>query len=147
MRERVTVGIWLLTALGVGIAFPFVAHGQPSPESEISCESPNALQNALTTTPTGGRIIIRSGMCTGNFTLIRDVRIQGSGFDRVTLRAADSALPVVTVPRGSTTTISGVTITGGHVRALTIGRPTLPYSVVSKNRSGCLEGRVNVILH
>src|SRR5688572_630694 len=145
MRERVTVGIWLLTALGVGIAFPFVAHGQPSPESEISCESPNALQNALTTTPTGGRIIIRSGTCTGNFTLIRDVRIQGSGFDRVTLRAADPALAVVTVPRGTTTTISGVTITGGRVGALVSGRATLAFSMVSENLSGGVEVRDNGI--
>ena len=141
MRERVPVGIWLLTALGVGIAFPLVAHARPSSVAEISCDTRDALQNALTTTPTGGRIIIRSGTCTGNFTLIRDVRIQGSGFDRVTLRAADSAMPVVTVPRGTTTTISGVTITGGHVGALISGRATLAFSVVSENLSGGVEVR------
>src|SRR5688572_20097832 len=115
MRERATVGIWMLTAIAVGIAVPLVAHAQPSPETEISCDTRDALQNALAITPAGGRIIIRSGTCTGNLTLTRDVRIQGNGYDRVTLRAADAASPVVTVPRGVTTTVSGVTISGGRV--------------------------------
>jgi Right handed beta helix region len=143
MRERVTVGIWMLTAFGVGIALPLVAHAQPSPEAEISCDTPEALQNALASIPIGGRIIIRSGTCTGNFTLGRDVRIQGSGFDRVTLRAAEPGLPVVTVPRGATTTISGVTITGGRVGALISGRATLAFSLISENLSGGVEVRDN----
>ena len=46
--------------------------------------------------------------------LSRNIRIQGGGFDQVTLRATDPAQPVVTVPRGITATINGVTIAGGR---------------------------------
>jgi hypothetical protein len=141
MRERATVGIWILTAIAVGITVPLVAHAQPSPETEISCETSDALQNALATTPAGGRIIIRSGTCTGNITLTRDVRIQGNGYDRVTLRAADAALPVLTVPRGVTTTVSGVTISGGRVGILINGRASLAFSAVSENLAGGIEVR------
>ena len=121
MRKRIVVGTWMLIAGSVSIAFPLVAHAQPSAESEISCDAPDALQHALITIPAGGRIIVRSGTCTGNFMLSRDIRIQGSGLDQVTLRAADPAQPVVTVPRGITATISGVTIAGGRVGVLVIG--------------------------
>jgi hypothetical protein len=131
----------MLIAIAVGIAFPVVGHAQPSPESEISCAAPDALQQALLLTPTGGRIIVRSGTCTGNFTFTRDVRIQGSGYDQVTLRAADAALPVVTVPRGVTATISGVTISGGRLGALVNGRASLAFSLISENLSGGIEVR------
>lgn len=139
MRARVPVSIWMLIA--VGIAFPLVGHAQPTTEPEISCDTRDALQQALLTTPTGGRIIVRSGTCTGNFTLTRDVRIQGSGYDRVTLRAADASLPVVTVQRGVTATISGVTIAGGRVGALVSGRAALAFSLISENLSGGIEVR------
>ena len=141
MRPRAIVGIWMLIASAMGIALPVVGHAQPSPESEISCETRDALQQALLTTPIGGRVIVRSGICTGNFTLQRDVRIQGSGYDQVTLRAADAALPVVTVPRGVTATISGVTIAGGRVGALISGRASLAFSLISENLSGGIEVR------
>jgi hypothetical protein len=83
---RVVVGIWMLIAGSVSIAFPLVAHAQPSAESEISCDAPDALQHALMTIPAGGRIIVRAGTC--------ELRAQSryphsSGFDQVTLRAAD----------------------------------------------------------
>ena len=141
MRVRAAVGIWMLIAIGMGIAFPVVGHAQPSLEAEISCVAPDALQQALLSTPIGGRIIVRSGTCTGNFTLTRDVRIQGSGYDQVTLRAADAALPVVTVPRGVTATISGVTIAGGRVGALVNGRASLAFSLISENVTGGIEVR------
>lgn len=53
MRERIVVGIWLLIAGSVSIAFPVVAHAQPSADSEISCDAPEALQHALMTIPAG----------------------------------------------------------------------------------------------
>jgi hypothetical protein len=137
------MGIQVLIATSVGIAIPVVAHAQPPAETEISCDAPDALQNALMTVPSGGRIIIRSGTCTGNFALNRDIRIQGSGFDQVTLKAADPAQPVVTVPRGTTTTISGVTISGGQVGVLVIGRASLAFALVSENLSGGIEVRDN----
>jgi predicted outer membrane repeat protein len=136
MRERMAVGIWMLIAGSVGTTLPVVARAQPSVESEISCDTPDALQHELTTIAAGGRIIIRSGTCTGNFTISRDVRIQGSGFDQVALRAADPALPVVTVPRGATATISGVTIAGGRIGILVTGRASLAFTMVSDNLSG-----------
>jgi hypothetical protein len=141
MRMRAAVGIWLLTASAVGIAVPLVAHAQPSAEAEIACDEPDALANALAAAAAGGRIIIRSGTCTGNFTLIRDVRIQGSGDDRVTLRAADQTRPVVTVPRGVTATISGVTISGGRVGALVTGHASMAFATVTENLDGGLEIR------
>jgi hypothetical protein len=141
MKERAAVGIWLLIATSVGIALPLVAHAQPSAETEISCDQPDALANALAATAAGGRIIIRSGTCAGNITLMRDVRIQGGGYDRVTLRATDAALPVVTVPRGVTATISGVTISGGRVGALVNGRASLAFGLVSENLAGGIEVR------
>jgi hypothetical protein len=141
MRERATVGIWLLIAAAVGIALPLVAHAQPLAEAEIACDQPDALANALAATAAGGRIIIRSGTCRGNFTLTRDVRIQGSGDDRVTLRATDPALPVVTVRRGVTATISGVTISGGQVGALVTGHASMAFTTVSENLSGGIDIR------
>ena len=51
--------------------------------------------------------------------------------DQVTLRAADPAQPVVTVPRGITATISGVTIAGGRVGVLVIGRSSLAFTMVT----------------
>ena len=83
MRKRIAVGIWMLIAGSVSIAFPLVAHAQPSAESEISCDATDALQHALMTIPAGGHFIV----CTGNITLCRDIRIQGRGFDQVSLRA------------------------------------------------------------
>lgn len=136
MRERVTVGIWVPIAIAVGITVPLVAHAQPSTEAEISCDQPDALANALAATAAGGRIIIRSGTCTGNFTLTRDIRVQGGGDDRVTLRALDPAQPVVTVRRGVTATISGVTISGGRVGALVTGHASMAFATVSENLSG-----------
>src|SRR5687767_7668878 len=141
MRDRIVVGIWMLTAGSVSIALPVVANAQPSAESEISCDSPDALQHALIAIPAGGRITIRAGTCTGNFTLSRDIRIQGSGFDQVTLRSGDPAQPVVTVPRGITATISGVTIAGGRVGVLVTGRSSLAFSMVSENLAGGIEVR------
>ena len=131
----------MLIAGSVSIAFPVVAHAQPSTEAEISCDAPDALQRALISTPAGGRIIVRAGTCTGNLTLSRDIRIQGSGFDQVTLRSADPAQPVVTVPRGITATISGVTIAGGRVGVLVTGRSSMAFSIVSENLSGGIEVR------
>ena len=93
----------------------------PQQSGEISCDTPDALQHALRSAPAGGRIIIRAGVCTGNFALSRDIRVQGSGLDQVTLKAADPAQPVVTVPRGITATISGVTIKGGTVQEFATG--------------------------
>jgi hypothetical protein len=130
-------------AINVCIALPLIARAQPSSDTEISCETDDALQQALMAAPHGGRIIIRSGTCTANITLMRDVRIQGSGYDRVTLRAADPASPTVTVPRGVTATISGVTIAGGSVGVLAAGRLTLAFSAVSENLLGGIEVRDN----
>jgi hypothetical protein len=141
MNEDARVGSAMLIAISVGIALPLVMHAQPSIETEISCDAPDALQNALATTPSGGRIIIRSGTCTGNFTLARDVRIQGNGYDRVTLRGQDAAFPVLTVPRGVTTTISGVTLAGGRVGAFVTGQAALAFSMVTENLSGGIEVR------
>jgi len=87
MRKRIAVGIWMLIAGSVSIAFPLVAHAQPSAESEISCDATDALQHALMTIPAGGHFIVCAGVCTGNITLCRDIRIQGRGFDQVSLRA------------------------------------------------------------
>lgn len=141
MNEGARVGIAMLIAISLGITVPLVAHGQPSTEAEITCDNPDALQKALATTPTGGRILVRSGICTGNFTLARDVRIQGSGYDRVTLLGADAAQPVLTVPRGISTTLSGITLSGGRVGVLITGRATLAFSLVSENLSGGIEVR------
>lgn len=47
MRKRIVVGTWMLIAGSVSIAFPLVAHAQPSAESEISCDAPDALQHAF----------------------------------------------------------------------------------------------------
>jgi hypothetical protein len=125
--------------MNIGIALP-LAHAQPS-EIEISCDVPNALQDALTAIASGGRIIIRSGTCTGNITLRRDVRIQGAGDDRIILRASDPASPVLTVPRGVTAAIAGVTVAGGRVGVSLAGRASLAFSLVSENLSGGIEVR------
>ena len=70
MRERATVGIRLLIGDGMWVSrFPLSHTRSPLSETEISCDTPDALQNALAATAAGGRIIIRSGTCTGNFTL------------------------------------------------------------------------------
>jgi hypothetical protein len=143
MRERLAVHTLVLLAMNVGIAAPFVAHAQTSPDTEISCDTGEALEKALAATAPGGRIVIRSGTCTGNFKLVRDVRIQGSGYDRVTLRAFDAASPVITVPRGVAATISGVTIAGGRVGVSASGRVSLAFSLVSENLSGGIEIRDN----
>jgi hypothetical protein len=127
--------------MNVGIAAPLDAHAQPSSEIEIACDAGDSLQTALTGLAPGGRIVIRSGTCTGNFTLVRDVRIQGSGYDRATLKAADAALPVVTVPRGVTATISGVSISGGRVGLSSAGRVSLAFTTVAENASGGIEVR------
>jgi hypothetical protein len=137
------VGIWMLTAASLGITVPVVAQAQASAESEIACDAPDALQQALTTAPGGSRIVIRSGTCTGNFTLSRDIRIQGSGFDQVTLKAADPAQPVVTVPRGTSATISGVTMAGGRIGVLVTGRASMAFALVTDNLSGGIEVRDN----
>jgi hypothetical protein len=126
--------------MNVGIALPPPAHAQQS-EQEISCDVHDALQNALTRIAPGGRIIIRSGTCTGNITLVRDVRIQGSGDDRVTLRASDQASPVLSIPRGVTAAIAGVTISGGRVGVLLAGRASLTFTAVTENLSGGIEVR------
>ncbi len=89
----------------------------------------------------GGRIIIRSGTCPGNLVISRDVRIQGGGHDLVSLTATDATLPVVTVPRGVTATISGVTISGGRVGLSSTGRVALAFSLVTENTSGGIEIR------
>jgi hypothetical protein len=141
MRIGAAVGMWILTAMNVGIAVPLVVHAQPSSETEVSCERPGALQHALQTTPAGGRIIIRSGTCTGNVTLIRDVRIQGGGYDRVTLSALDPALPALTVPRGVNATISNVTIAGGRVGLLVTGRASIAFTQIRDNALGGIEVR------
>ena len=143
MSGRLGVRTLVLLAMNVGIAAPFTTYAQSSPDIEISCDAGDALQRALAATASGGRIVIRSGTCIGNFTLVRDVRIQGSGYDRVTLRATDAASAVVTVPRGVTATISGVTIAGGRVGVLATGRVALAFSLVSENRSGGIEIRDN----
>ena len=53
MRVRIAMGIQVLIATSVGIVCPVVAHAQPSLDAEISCDTPDALQSALTTTPSG----------------------------------------------------------------------------------------------
>jgi hypothetical protein len=145
MTERPWVRTAILMAINVGIALPLyaprTAHAQLPLDTEISCDAPDALQSTLTTVAPGGRIIIRSGTCSGNLTLVRDVRIQGSGYDRVTLRATDAAAPVITVPRGVTATISGVTIAGGRVGVSAAGRVALAFSVVTENLAGGIEVR------
>src|SRR5688572_29002730 len=130
----------VLIAMSVGIAAPLDAHAQRVTETEISCEADGgSLQAALTAIQPGGRIVVRSGTCTGNLILSRDVRIQGSGHDLVTLRAADPASPVVSVPIGVTTTISGVTIAGGRIGISTAGRVAIAFAVVSENTAGGIE--------
>jgi len=143
MRVGAAVGIRILTAMQLSIAVPHVVHAQPPAETHVSCEQPGALQRAVEHTPAGGRILIREGTCAGNITLVRDVRIQGAGSDRVILRAADPALPVLTVPRGVTATISNVTLTGGRVGLLVTGRAAMAFAMVSDNASGGIEVRDN----
>lgn len=143
MRVGAAVGIRILIAMNVGIAIPLVAQAQSSAETDISCDQTDALQRAVDSTPAGGRIVIRSGTCNGNLTLVRDVRIQGAGYDRVTLRATDASLPVLTVPRGVTATISNVTLAGGRVGLLVTGRAALAFTMVSDNVSGGVEVRDN----
>jgi hypothetical protein len=143
MRARLAVRTLVLLAITIGIAPPFTTHAQVVPDTEISCDEADAFAKALAVTAPGGRIIIRSGTCAGNVTLVRDVRIQGSGSDRVTLRAVDAGSPVVTIPRGVAATISGVTISGGRVGVLATGRAALAFSLVSENQSGGIEVREN----
>ena len=143
MSERAALRTLVLLAMNVGIAAPLVAHAQPLPEIEIACDAGDSLQAALAAVATGGRIIIRSGTCTGNLTLARDVRIQGNGYDRVMLKATDRALPVVTVPHGVTAVISGVSISGGRVGLWMTGRVLLAFSSVTGNSSGGIEVRDN----
>jgi hypothetical protein len=127
--------------MNVGITAPLVAHAQLLSEIEISCDASDSLQTALGAVAPGGRIIIRSGTCTGNLVISRDVRIQGGGHDLVSLTATDATLPVVMVPRGVTATISGVTISGGRVGLLSTGRVTLAFSLVTENTSSGIEIR------
>jgi hypothetical protein len=143
MSGRLAVRTLVLLAITIGIAAPFTTYAQTGFDTEISCDEGDALEKALAITAPGGRIIIRSGTCTGNVTLMRDVRIQGSGYDRVTLRAMDAGSPVVTIPRGVAATISGVTIAGGRVGVLTKGRAALAFSLISENQSGGIEIRDN----
>jgi len=49
------------------------------------------------------------------------------------------------VPRGATTTISGVTIAGGRLGVLVTGRASLAFVVVSENLSGGTDVRDNGI--
>ena len=141
MNERAAVRTLVLLAMNIGIAAPLTSHAQPLSETEISCDAGDSLQTALANIESGGRIIIRSGICTGNLVLTRDVRIQGGGHDRVTFKAADATSPVVTVPRGVTATISGVTISGGRLGLLITGRVALAFSLVTDNTSGGIEIR------
>ena len=141
MSECAAVRTLVFLAMNVGIAAPLVAHAQPLSEIEISCDAGDSLQTALATVAPGGRIVIRSGTCTGNLVLSRDVRIQGGGYDLVALKAADASLPVVSVPRGVTATISGVTISGGRVGLWSTGRVALAFSLVTENTSGGIEIR------
>jgi hypothetical protein len=129
--------------MNVGIVAPFSTFAQGSLDTEITCDAEDALQKALATTAPGGRIIIRSGTCAGNLMLVRDVRIQGSGYDRVTLRATDPGSAAVTVERGVTATISGVTIAEGRVGVLVTGRAALSFTQITGNLSGGIEVRDN----
>jgi hypothetical protein len=146
MSERVALRTLVVLAMNVGIAAPLPAQAQPASEIEIACDAGDSLQSALSTVTSAGRIIIRSGTCTGNFTISRDVRIQGSGYDLVTLKAADPSSPVITVPRGVTATISGLSITGGRVGILSTGRLALSFTTIAENAAGGLEIRDNGIL-
>ena len=141
MSKCTKVRTLALLAMNVCIAAPLLAHAQPTSEVEISCDAGDSLQAALAALAPGGRIVIRSGTCTGNLSLSRDVRIQGAGYDLVTIKAADASLPVVTVPRGVTATISGVSISGGRVGLWNAGRVSLSFSRVSENTSGGIEIR------
>jgi hypothetical protein len=131
----------VILALSVGIGDPLPVHAQPASEIEIACDAVDSLESALAAVTSGGRIIIRSGTCAGNFTISRDVRIQGSGYDLVTLRATDASSPVITVPRGVTATISGVSISGGRVGILSTGRVALAFATVADNSAGGIEIR------
>ena len=71
MSKRVALRTLGLLAMNVGIAAPLDALAQPSSEIEIACDAGDSLQTALTGLAPGGRIVIRSGTCTGNFTLVR----------------------------------------------------------------------------
>lgn len=141
MSERAALRTLVLLAMNVGIAAPHVANAQPSSEIEISCDAGDSLQTALATVASGGRVIIRSGICTGNVTIERDVRIQGSGYDRVTLKAADPESAVLMVPRGVTATISNVSISGGRVGISSSGRVVLSFTSVTENNAGGIEIR------
>src|SRR5262245_7940049 len=129
MRRRLAVRTLGLVAINVGIAAPFTTSAQIVSDIEIACDAGDALERALAITPPGGRIVIRSGTCTGNLIISRDVRIQGSGHDRVTLLGTDATSPVVTIPRGVAATISGVTVTGGRVGVLATGRAALSFTL------------------
>ena len=143
MSERAALRTLVILAMNVGIAAPLPARAQTTSEIEIACDAADALPSALAAVTSGGRIIIRSGTCTGNFTISRDIRIQGSGYDLVRLKAADPSSPVITVPRGVTATISGVSISGGSVGILSTGRLALAFTTVADNSAGGIEVRDN----
>src|SRR5215208_2587878 len=105
MRKRIAVGIRILIAASVGIALPVVSHAQPSTESERSCRSPDALHRKLRAESRRPRAAVAT-----------QIRSQ---------QRADPAQPVVTVPRGSTATFSGV-IAGGRTGVLVTGRARRP---------------------
>jgi hypothetical protein len=137
MRERIVVGIWLLIAESVSIAFPVVAHAPPSADSESSYDAPEALQHALMTIPAASSSAQESA---------QELHAQSQHSHprqrlRSSVAAGDPAQPVVTVPRGITATISGVTIAGGRVGVLVIGRSSLDFTMVSENLSGGIEVR------
>ena len=118
MSKRTAVRTLVLLAMNVGIAAPLLAHAQPASEVEISCDAGDSLQTALAALAPGGRIVIRSGTCTGNLALDSRRAHPGRRPRSGDAQSRRRALPVVTVPRGVTATISGVTDLGWPCRSL-----------------------------
>jgi hypothetical protein len=141
MPDRARVSAFLILATIGALVAAAPADAQAPSELEVRCDAGDSLEAALASIETGGRILLRSGVCTGNFSITRTVRIQGEGLDRVTLQAADPARPVVQISAGITVKVQGITVRGGHIGVSTVGRIEMTFSTVADNTDAGIEIR------
>jgi hypothetical protein len=141
MRSAAATLVAVAACVGAATAS---AAGQPT-VCQAGCAF-SSIQAAIDAAASGSTITIAAGMYDGSITITKDISLVGSGAEETTI-TQDGTNSVITISRGVSVTIKGVTVSGGY--AFVCSNPFLPFLCTGDgggiNNAGALMLKASIV--